>query len=188
MKLALKSLIGVVLLSASLSEGSPHTLKACGMDVGSALGKGFVRGVMGIGVDCVLWGCLPVVAAIGVLTGPAEELDFDCAGAIVEGRLPSSGGSWMAIDGDFDSARRAEKVMLRHCKERGLRACRIVLRFRHAAAVYAPVGRHGRPHGDLAPHVAQAGDLPTAKALAKARCETAYERRCILLLSHENAG
>ena len=170
----IKVIVAAVLLaSIGTYAGEPYELKNCGFSTSNAVGKGFLRYVFGQTLDCVLWGCIPVLGAIGAGSAVVEEVDIDCAGYIVGQR---EGNEWRyQIGWDRESLNEAVSDAKAFCKKR---ACDTFY-FRHAGAAYQP------RTGDRA-YFGQAADIPTAKEIAHGRCYRATGRQCILVFARRN--
>lgn len=166
-----------LLLAAPVTAGEPNSVINCGFSVPNAAGNGFVRGVAGLGLDCLLWACIPVIATLGVGSAVLEEIDQDCAGSVWEG-TDSNGRYRYTISWDYDSKSRAEEGGREYCVSQ-LSACRQRVVFRFAAAAY-------RPRFGTYAEVAQAGDIPTAKAISRSRCESAANGPCQLVFARAN--
>ena len=166
-------LLGLV-LALGIHAGEPHGVKNCGFDKSNAVVNGIVRVIAGQGLDCIIWGCIPVLSILGGGSAVVEEIDSNCAGAVYEG---SDG--WSAA-WDYDSVDSARDAARSRCKRR-YNACELALVFRHAAAGYA--SEDGKFYW-----WAQASDIPTATEIARGRCERATGRPCKLIFKAENSG
>ena len=164
--------------TAFASAGEPHALKNCGFSAPAAVSNGIWRFILGQGLDCILWGCIPIIGPTAAAAAVWEEVDVDCAGVVFEVKRRDGSYSYMTWrNGDSLSGIRAYGKRKCVAKKRG--ACREVLAFRHAVAGYRLKGANGRVYW------AQGGDIPTAKQIAKARCDAAG-RSCTFYSASEN--
>ena len=166
------------LLTVPVMAGEPNGVVNCGFSYTNAAAKGATRGILGIGADCLLWGCIPILSLLGVASAVAEEIDVDCAGTVWQG-IDTAGRYQYMITWNSDSKAEAERSGREYCVRQGFRQCRQRLVFRHAAAVHQPrFGTYAQ--------VAQAGDIPTAKELSFARCRRATGESCQLVFAKAN--
>ena len=170
--------IAAAVVAFKATAGQPYAVKDCGFDSSSAVSNGIAGYVAGQIVDCLLWGCIPIIGPFYGGARVLKELDFDCAGAVYQGTR--HGRFQYTIRWDADSVAAARNGGLAYCQGR-LNSCELILVFRHAAAGYwSAVGKQA--------YWAQGADLSTAREIARARCERATGSPCELALEAENAG
>ena len=169
----------LALASGGAYAAAPYGVKDCGFDTTKAISNGVTRYVAGQLLDCILWGCIPIIGPAASLTAPLEEIDSDCAGAVFE--IRTSQGYRYTWSWDRDSLSGARRDGLRYCRSERQGGCTEVMVVRHAAAGYQPKSG-GRGHW------AQGSDKPTAINIAKARCESAGRGPCTLIGVFENSG
>ena len=164
-------------VAAMLHAGEPHGVKNCGFDSSAAVANGLARGVAGQIVDCMIFGCVPILSVAGVASAVVEEVDVACAGAVYEG-FDEKGRRRATMHSNYDSAASAREAGAAYC-DSFYHRCRLILLFRHAAAGYRAGGKI---------YWAQAADLPTAREIAQMRCQRATGHACALVLEAENRG
>ena len=167
-----------LLLGMSAAAGEPYNVKNCGFSVSEAAKNALFYYSIGQALDCLFWGCIPILGGVGVGVGAGAEIDDACAGVVYAGE--SKKGEYVGfITWNEDSLAAARSSAKGACESKGFRNCHQLLEFRHAGAVY----RTG-PGGRL--YVGQAIDLATAKEIARGRCERATGSRCQLALARRN--
>lgn len=169
-----------LLVSLPAAAGGPQTLADCGRDGGRtwaqllALAPSCALLVEPISIAICLAIYLPGVT-IGELLGLYDTTD--CAGAVFKGK--KNGDTWHYTAWNRESAKEAVRDARANCRRDGARGCVEVIRFRFAAAGYSKPGR------DVV--WAQAGDIATARELARQRCASSSGGgRCKFFASYAN--